>query len=157
MSKEITKANILQEIQDKFKMRELTPEIFRFSEEVLPIYDIGPHLMKPEVKTTIVSITSADSFLFYIVPDTERWHLHGYNVIFMTGDYTVAGVIVSRFSILTDWFYLDLEAAQAASYIHVLPKDVVLSPGHKIYVNVDGYTNSGNLDLRLDVTVEEIR
>ena len=156
MTKEITKAYILQQLQDKFKLRELTPEVFSFLETVVPTYDIGPHLTRAYIVYHTVSITSMGSKTFFTVPSNEKWHLHGYNVIFMTGVFTVAGVLVYQTS-AADWFYTDLAPAIAASYAVNLPKTLVLEEGDNIGVNVDGYTSTGDLELRLNVTKEEIR
>ena len=47
MTKEITKSFILQQIQDKFRLREFTAENFLFSETVIPIYNVENHLEEP--------------------------------------------------------------------------------------------------------------
>ena len=157
MTKEITKAHILQEIQDKFQLRELMPEKFAFSEMVIPTYDVGQHLTKPQIKHATMSITSGPTAYYAVtVPGDEKWHLHGYNVIFMTGSYKVAGLMVYR-SLVADYFYIDLTKNQIVSYAVILPKDVILVAGNKLYLYVDDYTTTGNLELRIDVTVEEIR
>ena len=156
MTKEITKANILQELQDKFQLREFDRAVFLFDETVVPVYNIAPHLEKTVRKYTRLSITSAASVTCFTVPQDERWRLRRYNVIFVTGVYTVAGILVGRPS-AAEYSYLDLKAAQNASYINDLPKDVILNPGESLYVNVDGYTSTGNLDVICEVIREEIR
>ena len=157
MTKEITKAHILQEIQDKFQLRELMPEKFAFSELVIPTYDVGQHLLKPEIRTAIKSITAGPAaYHMFHVPTYQKWQLHRYNVFFITGVYTVAGVMVYR-PALPDYIYLDLEAAQSVSYAHDLPKDVTLSPDDWLYISIDGYTSTGNIEMRIDVTIEEVR
>ena len=158
MTKEITKAIILQEMQDKLKLREFLPEPFVFSETVVPIYDIEPHLVRPQIKNNTVSVTAGPAAcMFFSVPIDEKWRLHGYNVIFKTGVYTVAGLMIYRGGTVSNYFYIDLEAGQSASYINNLSKDVLLDPTDQIHLYVDGYTSTGNLELRIDVTVEEIR
>ena len=158
MTKEITKAYILQEIEDKFKLRELTPETFRFSEEVVPIYNIGPHLSRGVIKYVQKNITSAGSMSFFAVPGTEAWVLNSYNVIFMgAGAFTVAGVYVTRAPNHADAMYLDLTAAQTVSYSNNLPKPVMLRSGDIIAINVDGFTSAQNLRLYIDVTKEDVR
>ena len=157
MTKEITKAFILQEIQDKFNLRELEPEKFRFSEMVVPTYSIGQHLLSAQIKKETVSVAGGPaSFLFFTVPEIEKWHLHGYNLIFVTGSYKVAGVMINR-PAAADYFYLDLTKNQTVSYSNLLPKDVVLCSGDRILVYVDDYTSAGNLLLHIDVTVETVR
>jgi hypothetical protein len=156
MTKEITKAYILQELQDKFKLRELIPETFRFSEEVVPTYDIEQHLTREEIKENTVSITATGGKWFFNVPATQRWELHRYNVVFMTGSYKVAGLMVCR-PLLANYMYLDLTKNQTVSYAKNLPQPVILQPGDGLYINIDDFTSIGNLMLRADVTVEEIR
>ena len=157
MTKEITKAFILQEIEDKFKLRELVPDRFRFSEEVVPVYNVEPHLTKPEVQHTTTSVTSGPTaYWFFTVPQTEKWVLHRYNIIFKTGVYTVAGLMIYRPDV-AKYMYVDLAAGQSVSYTHDFVKDVVLDARDSIYLYVDGYTSTGDLELRIDVTVEEIR
>ena len=157
MTKEITKAFILQQIQDKFRLRDLVAETFRFSEEVVPIYNIEQHLLKAEILTETDSITGGPtSYIFFTVPQNEKWSLHRYNVVFVTGSYTVAGVMITRPG-LSNYIYTDLAAAQSVSYAHDLPKDIELYPGDSIRIYVDGYTSTGNLSLIVDVTKEETR
>ena len=156
MTKEITKSIILQQIEDKFKLREFVPGPFLFEETVIPTYDIGPHLVTEERQVKTLSITSAASYAFFTVPENERWLLHRYNVIFVTGAYTVAGVFLGR-PVSADYVYLDLTAAQSVSYAHNLPNPALLMPNQRIYVMVDGYTTTGDLDMIIDATVEKIR
>jgi len=156
MTKEITKAIILQELQDKFKLRDFDPAKFLFDETVVPTYDIGQHLAKLGVEDKIMSIASTGNTVFFTVPQNEKWTLHGYNVIFMTGVYTIAGVYL-LVPALAEYFYLDLTAAQNTSYQHFLKHPVTLDSGDGIATNVDGYTSTGNLMIRVLVTKEEIR
>jgi len=157
MTKEITKAIILQEMQDKLKLREFDPAAFLFDETVVPVYEIAPHLLKTVVKSKTLSITSGpDPYMFFEVSGTERWHISGYNVIFITGSYKVAGMLLYR-KMIADYFYIDLTKNQTVSYAVNLPKELVVNPGEKIFLYVDDYTSTGNLELRLDVKVEELR
>ena len=158
MTKEITKAHILQELGDKFKLREFAPANFLFDETVVPTYEIGGHLQTRTVESNTVSVTAGPmAYAFLHAPSTERWFLHRYNVIFITGVYTVAGVMIYRKSAVARYIYVDLEAAQSVSYAVDLKKDVVLDSNDYLYIYVDGYTSTGNLQLRADVTKEIIR
>ena len=156
MTKEITKARIIQEIQDKFKLREFSPEKFLFNETVVPIYNVEPHLGKWEIKRKTTSITSISYPTFFTVPESEKWTIRAYQPTFMTGSYSIAGVLVGRPD-ATTYIYLDLKAAQNVSYVVNLPVPVIVQPGEVIFVNVDGYTTTGDLLLHMDVMVEEIR
>ena len=157
MTKEITKANIIQEIQDKFKLRELIPEKFVFSEMVIPTYNVEEHLTKREIVMSAQSITATGGTLFYTVPENENWYLTRYVVIFMgAGGYTVAGVYINRYP-STETMYLDLSAAQTVSYAKDLPKIVELGPKDRIFVNIDGFTSVQSLRLTVDLTKVEIR
>jgi len=158
MSKEITKAYIIQQIADKFKLRELTPEVFSFSETVVPIYDIGPHLLSWEVTYAEVSIPSGPAaYNFFTVPETERWKLRGYNVVFMAaGAHTVTGAYINRAG-AGNFIYMDMLLGQSVSYAVNLPTPVVVNPGEGIDVYVDSYTATQNLRLYIDYVKEEIR
>ena len=156
MTKEITKAYILQELQDMFKLREYTPESFLFSETVLPTYDITSHLQKREIDYNVVSITSGPTeYVFFTVPQNERWILHRYNVVFLAaGAYKVTGVFIYRG---LSYIYLDMTEGQTVSYLHDLINPVVLDPGDRIVVYVDDYTSTADLRLRVDLVKESIR
>ena len=157
MTKEITKANILQEMTDKLRLRELMTEKFVFSEMVIPTYNIEQHLEEWWHNFVDVSITGIGGFMFYTIPQNEKWHLKRYDVVFMTGVYTIAGVYIARKnqSPAAATVYADLTAAQNTSYHN--ETDVVLTRGDSILINVDGYTSTGNLRLYIDYMKERIR
>ena len=158
MTKEITRANILQEIQDKFKLREWEAERFLFSETVIPMYDIEPHLLSWEVTATNKTVSGTGGVLYHTIPDNEKWALNGYDVIFVSGSYTVAGVYITRKKTgVSNFHYLDLAAAQSISYTKNLNFPIALAPGDKIYINIDGYTSTGSLQLRTDIAKETLR
>ena len=158
MTKEITKAIILQQIQDKFGMREFAPAAFLFDETVVPVYNVERHLEEMWTKYITRSITSTGGELFLTVPGTERWHLKRYDVVFMgAGCYTVAGLYVERVnrSPADAYIYIDLEAAQSVSYHKDV--DVILNPGDAVKISIDGYTSTQDLRLYIDYLREEIR
>ena len=158
MTKEITKAFIMQQLQNRFKLRDLTPEIFRFSEEVIPTYDIGHEVDIPKAELGAVSVTSATSYEFFVVPEDEKWSLGTYNVIFMaTGAYKVSGVFIIRANYPTNAVYLDLVKGQTVSYALHLPYPVILFPGDSLSVLVDDYTSTAILRLYIDYIMEKIR
>ena len=159
MTKEITNAFILQEIQDKFKMREFDAAKFLFDETVVPVYDIGAHLHRYFVEMVTLSITSAPTaYTFFTVPQDERWTFTNYNITFMTGAYTVTGVYITRISSgPTHYLYLDQELGRSGSYAISLATPVVLEAGDEIRVLVDGYTSTGDLRVGVDVMKETIR
>jgi len=159
MSKEITKAIILQEIQDKFKLRDFEPAKFLFEETVIPVYEISEHLQHWATYQRTVSVTSTGAIAIKIIPPNEKWLLRAYSVIFVTGVYTVAGAYILRRdrALGTDFSYLDLTAAQSVSYLRTLPEPVTLEAGDTLLVNIDGYTSTGDLTLHIDYRKEEIR
>ena len=159
MTKEITKARILQEIQDKLKLREFEPEVFSFGERVVPVYEIKQHLLTWETIYKQVSITSATIFMFFTVPDDEKWTLTNYNVIFMAaGAYKVSGLYVSRKTgINADNCYLDLKEGQTVSYVVNLPQPVMLNAGDQLTILIDDYTSTAALRVYINVTKEKIR
>ena len=158
MTKEITKAYILQEMQDKLKMRELEPEIFSFSERVLPIYNIEPHLATREIIQKDLSITSTGGITFFTVPQNERWRLKAYSLVFLgASTFTICGGFIQRGPSAANYIYMDLKAEQSASYLVVNSPHVVIDPGDLIKVNIDGYTSTTSLRMMVDVEKEEIR
>ena len=161
MTKEITKAHILQQIQDKFSLREFEAAKFLFSETVLPIYDMGRHLYEQWQKHVTESVTEMGTVLFYSVPDDEQWTLSRYDVVFMTGAYTIAGIYIVRPVAHRNpgsaYIYLDLAAAQNTSYHVELHHPVVLEPHSFIYASIDGYTTTGDLRLYIDYMMEKMR
>ena len=159
MTKEITKAYILQELQDKFKLRDFEAEKFLFSETVIPTYSVQQHVERHISRYDTKSVTSTGELVFITVPDNERWHLNRYVAMFLTGAYTISGFYIRRprTEKNTAFIYLDLTAAQSVSYAIELLKPVVMNPGDFLSANIDGYTSTGNLRLDADYVREEIR
>ena len=159
MTKEITKAFILQQIQDKFKLRELEPEIFRFSEMVVPTYNIESHLGHWETLTSTVSITSVAGFVFYDVPANERWILRAYQIIYgATGAIKGSGLYITKRPIShAISMYLDLKKNQEVSYLVNLPNSVVLEHGNSLRYLIDTYVSTQDLRIDIDIWKEEIR
>ena len=157
MTKEITRARILQEIQDKFKLREWEAERFLFSETVIPVYDIEQHVENWHMRYEELSITSAPvAYAFFTVPEDEKWHLRGYNIIFMAeGAYTVTGLYIWRAG--AQFVYLDMLKGQTVSYAVNLPVLAVLNPGDRLSIYVDAYTSTAGLRLYIDYRKEDVR
>jgi hypothetical protein len=160
MTKEITKAIIMQEIRDKFRLREFAPAKFLFDETVVPVYNIEPHLLRWEVLEKTVSITSAAGFVFWTVPQTERWLLRGYTVTFgMTGAIKGTGLYISNRPPPTagNAIFLDMIKGQEVSYLVTLATPVVLDPGNAIRYLIDTYVSTQDLIIHIDVQKEEIQ
>ena len=158
MTKEITKAFILQQMQDKFALRELTPEVFAFSETVVPIYNIEQHLEKWTGRFVDRTVNSITGVPFYLVPGDEKWTLWRYDVVFVSGVYTLAGAYTQRASdVAANFCYLDLGVAKTISYHIELSHPLVLMPGDQFFIAVDGYTSSGTLRVYVDYMKEELR
>ena len=158
MTKEITKAFILQEIEDRFKLREFEPDKFLFSELVVPTYNIDRHLYTWEVVAQTESITSATFFTFFTVPADEEWLLRSYMMIFgMTGAHKASGVLISMRPTGARFIYLDLKKNQEISYLVNLPVPVTLQAGNKIKILIDTYVSTQDLTLYMDVRKEKIR
>ena len=155
MTKEITKAIILQELQDKFRLREFEPSKFLFSEIVVPTYDLSDHLSHWELMSQTVSITSATYFTFFTVPEDEQWTLRAYQVVYgMTGAIKGTGLHLAR---KVSNIYLDLKKGQEVSYLVNLPVPVVLEHGDILRYMIDTYVSTQDLIIRIDVRKEEIR
>ena len=159
MTKEITKAFIIQQIQDKFTLRELIPETFSFGETVVPVYNIEQHLEEHIGVYEQISITSTGAKVCFTVPENEKWMFSRYTVVFMGGGaYTVTGVYIHRRTANPAFFmYLDMEAGRTASYHINLTQPVVLTGGDTIEVYVDGFTSTQDLRLYLDYMREILR
>ena len=158
MSKEITKSFILQEITDKFKLREWEPERFTFSEQVVPVYNIEQHLKTWEVVSNTLSMTSAAAFTFFTVPQNERWVLRGYQIIYgATGAHKGTGLFLSYRPEGTDIIYLDMTKGQEISYCVNLPILVTIEPKTRIKYLIDTYTSAQDLTVDIDVQKERIR
>ena len=158
MTKEITKAEILQQIQDKFKLREFEVAPFLFDETVIPVYNIEQHLTRFEVRHTTVSITSADAFLFFVVPLDEQWTLRAYQVIYgMTGAIKGTGVYATWRPGLYDYIYFDMTKGQEISYLVTLPAPVILAPQTRLFYLIDTYVSTQDLTIDVDISVETIR
>ena len=158
MTKEITKSYILQQIEDKFKLREFVPEKFTFSENVIPIYNIEQHLGTWEIINSTVTITSADAFILYTVPDDERWFLRAYLVIYgFTGAIAGSGMFITNRPTSLYSMYLDLKKGQDVSYLVELNNPVVLQPGNTLRYLIDTYVSTQDLSVRIDILKEKIR
>ena len=158
MTKEITKAYILQQIEDKFKLREFEPSPFVFSETVVPVYNIEQHLMSWHVYEKAVNITSAAAFVFFNVPDNERWLMRAYMVIFgATGAHKGTGLYIKNRTASGDYIYLDMIKGQEVSYLVNLPTPVVLEPGNILSYSIDTYVSDQAITIFIDVQKEEIR
>jgi len=156
MSKEITKSIVLQQLQDRLKLRDYETAKFLFDETVVPTFDIREELQQHQLNVASVNVIAAGNVFLFRVPFTERWTLERYDVVFMgAGAYTVAGVNINRGGV--DSVYLDLTAAQTVSYHVELPKPVVLGPLDELWINIDGYTSPQFVRLYIDYIMEEIR
>ena len=158
MTKEITKAFILQQIEERFKLRDLIPEKFTFLESVMPTYNIEGHLKTWMTLSKTISVTGTGPKTIFSVPYTERRCLTGYTVVFMAaGAYTLAGVYIARKNDVSIFIYLDLGAAKTISYTVNLPKPLILDSGDKLALNVDGYTSTADVMVNCDYVAETIR
>jgi len=160
MTKEITKAIILQRLVERFGLREFTPSKFLLDETVIPTFDIQHALgnWRSSYSNT-PTITGTGPVLVCGVPDHEKWHLRAYTVTFVSGSVTIAGLYIKRIDCrsATDFSYLDLTAAQSVAYLRTLPEMVTVEPGDMLYLNVDGYTSDAVLRVDYDYKMEEIR
>jgi len=158
MTKEITKAIILQELQDKFQLRDFDPAKFLFDETVVPVYEVGDHLKTWEVLHATLPMTSATSFQFFTVPATERWVLRAYQVIYgAPGAIKGTGLYISMRPNGSDIMYLDMTKNQEISYLTNLPHPVTLEPGNQLRYLIDTYVSDQDLTVYIDVQKEEIR
>ena len=159
MTKEITKVRILQELQDKFALREFVPANFLFDETVVPVYDIQQHLQRWGSNQYVRNVTATGPVAVVIVPENEKWKLRAYSVVFLTGAFTIAGMYILRNlqDSAADFSYLDLTAAQSVSYLRTMSEAVVLETGDTLLFNVDGFTTTGTVQINLDLMKEEIR
>ena len=157
MTKEITKAIILQQLQDRLKLREFDPAKFLLDETVVPTFDIRGELEVSTLAQNTKNITATGASGFFIVPQNERWRLTRYDVVFMTGAFTVAGMYWRKGDSVDNFVYLDLKAAQDTSYHITVNPAVVMPPNSFLNVNVDGFTSAGSLRVYIEYIKEELR
>ena len=161
MTKEITKAYILQQLEDKMGLREFTASPFLFDETVIPVYNIEQHLQQQWSGYIEVSIIDTGGVLLLSVPADQRQTFARYDVVFMgISTCTVAGVYVKRRSghnPTGSFTYLDLTAAQTVSYHIDLHTPVMMDPDDKLYISIDGYTSPMNIRFYYDYIREDIR
>ena len=159
MTKEITKAFILQQMENKFGLREFAAAKFLFDETVIPTYDISEHLEIRTIEQQNVSITAATAFLFFTVSADERWSFSNYNLSFYSeGAYKVSGLSIKRtLSGIGAVIYLDLTKGQTTSYSVSLGTPVMLDPGDEIRVLIDTYVSTADLRLSIDVQKSILR
>ena len=162
MTKEITKAIILQQIQEKFGLRELESEIFRFSEMVIPIYDIGMHVKNWDLQRYREEITGNGSLHFITVPDNERWKMRRIIVVAEAGGtYNIAIIYIYHPSHSTDnnYIFYNTVAPIAAGTVTIFefPQDIPVEEGDNIDINISGFSVGGYTSIHILREVETIR
>ena len=158
MTKEITKAFILAQMEDKFGLRELIPERFSFSETVVPVYQVEQHVEHYLSGMSEVSITATGGYVFFTVPHDEKWILSRFNPVFIgISTIKITGIYIKREETPTFIVYLDMVKGQDVSYAYNLPQPVVLVPKDEIKITVDTYVSTQNLRLYIDYMMEKIR
>ena len=160
MTKEITKAYILQQLEDKMGLREFTASPFLFDETVIPVYNIEQHLQRQWNGYVEVSVSATGGISLVTIPQQQRRTVARYDIVFMgVSTCTVAGVYVKRInrSPTDAYTYLDLTAAQTVSYHIELPTPVVMEAGDQFCITIDGYTSPMNIRFYYDYIREDIR
>lgn len=155
---EITKSIILQQLQDKFALREWIPERFSFLETVIPVYQIEQHLREwITADSGAISISSTTDFMTFTVPANERWYIRTYTGIFATGNYNIGAVKLNRANSDTT-MYLEIEEhLNGLSWVHEFPVPLVVVAGDKLVVTCSGHTTTGNFKLYIDYDKEMVR
>ena len=161
MSKEITKANILQEIQNKFKLRDFEPEKFLFSEIVTPTYDIGDHVKHWESERFREQITANGVAVMCTVPDNERWRIRKVDVINEAGaNYLINQVLFYGSATKNQYLYFNYTGiASGGIELFSLRQDIFMEHGEldTFRINVASFVAGGYASVHILKEVETIR
>jgi len=162
MTKEITKANIIQEIQNKFQLREFTPAQFLFDETVVPTYDMGQHVKAWDMSRGRVAVSANGTLIPYAVPETEQWRIRRLSLINETGgNFDVDQIFTYHPSVPTAITYVFYNTASPIGTgtvkIFEFPQDIPMSPGEHVMINISNYVGAGYVSVHMLKEVETIR
>ena len=162
MTKEITKANILQEIQDKFGLREWEATKFLFNETVMPIYDIDQHVRKWVCIRGRKPIAGNGAVSFFSVPPVERWHVRRLSVFHETGaNFDIDQVFFYRGATECQYVFYDTTSPLTSGTVKIFefPQDIPMEYGElaDIRINVSNFVGGGYVALHMLREVETIR
>ena len=161
MTKEITKVDIIQQIQDKFKLREFETSSFLFSEKVVPTYDIGQHVKQWALHRDRIEITGNGGAYFPDVPQTEQWRIRRITLIHETG----ANFDITQFAyyatgeISFDYLFYDTTTPIASGTVKIfqLPQDLILSHGMRFFITIANFVAGGYVAMHTLREVETLR
>ena len=159
MTKEITKANILQEIQNKFGLRDFEPERFLFGEFVTPVYDIEHHV---KTWTTIryrTQVTGNGAVAILLVPGNKEYNIRRVNVLHETGaNFDIDQVFFDGQSNAVQYLFYDTAAPITSGTVKIfaLTQDIIMSKNDlkAFYYNVSNFVAGGYVSVH--VTLEDV-
>lgn len=144
----------MQELVEKFELQQYEKSPFLFGETIIPTYDIGKHLEKWVAKDSGQSITGVGYYVFYTVPNSERWHIRNITVAGASGSHTFSTIVYQQ----AGGYWMNLyHTADSVHVILNLSQDLVIEPQSILQIYFDGYTSTSTCHMYLNTKVEKIR
>ena len=148
MTKEITKSIILQEIADKFALRDFEPEKFLFGEYVIPTYDIAPHVRNWVNTRHRIEVTGNGSYQILYVPATERYHVRRMSLLHETGaNFDIDQVLIAGLSGSVQYLFYDTVAPITSGTVKIFEfiQDIPMQQGSlwEMMFNVSNFVTGG--------------
>ena len=164
MTKEITKAILLQELKDKFELRDFEAARFLFDETVVPTYDIGEHVKLWESARSRIAIAANGSTHFFRVEMDERWSVRKIDVFNETGgNFDITQVYLYTDVNTNQFLFHDTVAPIANGTVTMfdLPQDIRMERANGglefLYLTVANFVAGGYVTVHMLKEVETIR
>ena len=162
MTKEITKASILQEIQNKFGLRDFESERFLFGELVTPIYDIAPHVRNWVTERYRSSVTGNGPVQILYVPADTEYRIRRVSVLHETGaNFDIDQVFLEGVGNAVQYLFYDTVAPITSGTVKLFEptQDIPMRKGDLIYMwfNVSNYVAGGFVSVHVLKEEEIVR
>jgi hypothetical protein len=144
--KKIQKASIIQRLIRRFNLQSGSfNEEFSLSETVIPITNVDELLEAVKIDLqTPASVSATGWVLLATVPLGKKWTLVSFKARLSSGTYTFNAIGLEKEASINKVSVLE-SASSVTSLIYAPHTKLVLEQGDKIYVYVDAYTGTGNL------------
>ena len=162
MTKEITKSIILQEMQDKFQLRDFESARFLFDETVIPTYDVGAHVKHWTVTRDRQVVSGNGALFFHVVPYDERWRVRKIDVYSETGgNFDIDQIFIATAGTEYQYLFFNTAAPIANGTVNMfnLPQDIAMQRSmlYTVYINVANFVAGGYVAIHMLREVETIR
>lgn len=157
--KKITKAILMQQLVDRFKLQEHVREEFVFLEEVLPVFELKSLLDDWDIRYTgALGVTAISLIKVLEAPMNERITIRDIEINQASGTFTYISIILVRNKdVVNKLRYYEWGASQSGRSVLNLAQDLVLDPGDYLEVYCDGFTTNGNLFGTFNCLIETLR